>query len=78
MPVIANSVNFANRQLLLPAARFFVSKGMPGIGYPKWEVTLLKVRNGKPGNWKIQWRNKKFELIDQPGLIIPEEQRKIG
>jgi len=56
----------------------FVSKGMPGIGYPKWEVTLLKVRNGKPGNWKIQWRNKKFELIDQPGLTIPQEQRKIG
>ena len=56
----------------------FVSKGMPGIGFPKWDVTLLKVRNGKPGNWKIQWRNEKFELIDQPGLIIPQQQRKIG
>lgn len=56
----------------------FTGKGMPGIGYPKWDVALLKVRNGKPGSWKIQWRKEKFELVDQQGLIIQEEQRKIG
>ena len=56
----------------------FDTKGMPGVGYPKWDVTLLKVRNGKPGNWKIQWRKEKFVLIDQPGLAIQEAQRKIG
>jgi len=54
------------------------TKGMPGIGYPKWDVALLKVRNGKPGSWKIQWRKEKFELIDQPGLLITQAQRKIG
>ena len=54
------------------------TKGMPGIGYPKWDVALLKVRNGKSGSWKIQWRKEKFELIDQPGLVISEAQRKIG
>ena len=56
----------------------FDTKGMPGIGYPKWDVALLKVRNGKPGSWKIQWRKEKFELIDQPGLLITQAQRKIG
>jgi protein ImuA len=36
--------------------------GMPGIGFPKWNVELLKVRNGKPGNWKMIWRDGAFHL----------------
>ena len=28
--------------------------GMPGIGFPRWNVDLLKVRNGKPGNWQVK------------------------
>jgi protein ImuA len=31
--------------------------GMPGVGFPTWKVSLLKVRNGKPGEWKMEWRN---------------------
>ena len=40
------------------------SSGIPGIGFPKWNVELLKVRNGKPGKWEMMWRNGKFE--DRP------------
>jgi protein ImuA len=33
---------------------------LPGIGYPRWNVELLRVRNGKPGKWEVQWREGKF------------------
>src|SRR6201996_8024435 len=26
-------------------------EGLPGIGFPRWQTTLTKVRNGKPGSW---------------------------
>ena len=28
---------------------------MPGVGFPRWNVELLKIRNGKPGAWQIEW-----------------------
>lgn len=34
--------------------------GMPGIGFPKWRVELLRIRNGRPGAWDVQWINGKF------------------
>ena len=38
------------------------ASGIPGIGFPKWNVELLKVRNGKPGKWEMIWRDGRFEL----------------
>ena len=40
----------------------------PGIGFPRWNIDLLKVRNGNPGNWQVQWSDKGFEYleIDKP------------
>lgn len=26
--------------------------GLPGVGFPRWNVELLKVRNGTPGMWQ--------------------------
>lgn len=34
--------------------------GMPGVGNPRWEVTLLKVRNGQTGSFLIQWAEDHF------------------
>lgn len=34
---------------------------LPGIGLPKWHVELLRIRNGRPGSWNVQWRNGAFE-----------------
>ena len=31
--------------------------GLPGVGSPRWQVQLLRVRNGTPGTWTIQWNN---------------------
>jgi protein ImuA len=29
--------------------------GLPGVGFPRWQVELLKVRNGNPGCWQVEW-----------------------
>lgn len=39
--------------------------GLPGLGFPRWQVELLRVRNGKPGNWVVEWADGKFRLIEQ-------------
>lgn len=36
---------------------------LPGIGYPHWKVELLKIRNGKPGSWEVQWKDEKFSPV---------------
>lgn len=33
---------------------------MPGIGSPRWNVELIKVRNGSPGNWTYEWMGDKL------------------
>lgn len=50
---------------------------LPGIGFPSWEVRLLKVRNGKCRNWQMKWNSVDFELIQQPDFITNETKRKI-
>jgi len=37
--------------------------GMPGVGYPQWHVELLKVRNGNPGSWDLEWRHRGFQPV---------------
>lgn len=32
-----------------------VVDNLPGIGYPQWQVDLLRIRNGKPGRWTVTW-----------------------
>jgi protein ImuA len=34
---------------------------LPGIGFPKWRVELLRIRNGKSGVWDMEWRNGEFQ-----------------
>ncbi len=36
---------------------------LPGIGFPRWQVELLKIRNGRPGAWITQCINGKFVTI---------------
>lgn len=32
-----------------------LENNIPGVGFPRWNVQLIKVRNGKPGSWQIEW-----------------------
>jgi len=50
-------------------------EGMPGVGFPRWNVELLKIRNGKPGTWQIEWSAGRFH-INTPPLQFREKQRK--
>ena len=53
--------------------------GMPGVGFPRWNVQLLKVRNGKPGTWQIEWSAGHFRQLEQQVLSIQEiQKRKAG
>ncbi|MCF2499239.1 ImuA family protein [Dyadobacter chenhuakuii] len=38
---------------------------MPGVGFPRWHVQLLKVRNGEPGEWKMEWSDGRFNYLEQ-------------
>jgi protein ImuA len=40
--------------------------GLPGIGFPRWKLELLKVRNGKPGTWELSWVNNSFHVQNNP------------
>jgi len=37
--------------------------GLPGVGQPRWEVNLLKVRNGHTGSFIIEWATNHFKPI---------------
>jgi protein ImuA len=39
--------------------------GMPGVGFPRWQVDLLRVRNGTPGSWKLEWSADGFVSVEE-------------
>ncbi len=60
---------------------------LPGLGFPRWQVELVKIRNGKPGSWQLEWASGRFQHISphnisshsissENELLIPE--RKAG
>ena len=52
---------------------------MPGVGFPRWNVALTKVRNGNPGNWILEWAGDRFvEVQVQQKLWHDKEERQIG
>ena len=58
-----------------------LEEGMPGLGFPRWHVELLKVRNGIPGNWIMEWAGEGFlevERVSQQDGWRKDENRKIG
>ncbi len=50
--------------------------GMPGIGSPRWNVELLRVRNGKPGAWQLEYSSNRLKEIKQNIFSISQEQRR--
>lgn len=51
--------------------------GMPGLGFPSWDVDLCRVRNGQPVSWSLAWVNGRF-MDHADATIQPEVQRKTG
>jgi protein ImuA len=55
-----------------------VEDNLPGIGYPKWRVELLRMRNGKSGSWEIKWMGGRFASAYNSPASTQLEQRKAG
>ena len=51
---------------------------LPGIGFPRWKVELLKIRNGKSGVWDIQWIDGRFVQVYKVPTISHLQQKKAG
>jgi protein ImuA len=54
--------------------------GMPGVGFPRWNVELLKVRNGNPGVFQLEWSAGGFRSIKKATAenTIGQQVRKAG
>jgi protein ImuA len=53
-----------------------LSDGIPGVGNPRWEVNLLKVKNGEGGKFLIEWTENGFSpLQDTLRIIVPTKER---
>ena len=77
------TTSFVTRWRIKPLPSL-METSLPGLGFPGWNVELIKVRNGKPGNWQMVWRNGKFNQDIQDSkygkdksIIKVEEKRKI-
>jgi len=53
-------------------------RGKPGRGFPRWKVELLKVRNGLPGAWQLEWSHGKFSEVLTEVITQEQLQRKTG
>lgn len=51
---------------------------MPGVGFPRWNVELLKVRNGYPGKWQMEFSAGSFRHIAKMTTVSLERQKKAG
>jgi protein ImuA len=49
--------------------------GLPGLGHLRWEVELLKVRNGQTGSWILEWHDGRFRPVND---LIVFEERQVG
>lgn len=47
-----------------PLASMFTDD-MPGVGFPRWNVELLKIRNGRTGAWELEWSSNRFKQLHQ-------------
>jgi protein ImuA len=43
---------------------------LPGVGFPRWQVDLQKIRNGKPGKWTVEWAASKFSIVEESKFTI--------
>lgn len=73
-PRIENTVTCVTRWKIEPVASI-TEDGMPGLGFPRWNVQLLKVRNGKPGTWQVEWFANSFQHTVRRTQQLPAIQK---
>jgi protein ImuA len=55
-----------------------LEEGMPGVGFPRWQVELLKIRNGQPGVWQVEWSAGRCRPVGEPVIVKQQPERKTG
>lgn len=57
-----------------------IINGIPGVGNPRWEVNLLKVKNGEGGKFLIEWAEDRFAPLqaEQQKKTITQERGLIA
>jgi protein ImuA len=55
---------------------------LPGVGFPRWKIELLRMRNGKTGVWEIQWIDGRFVVslpfVNKPVLNLTWMEKQAG
>lgn len=70
-----NTTACVTRWKIAPLPSLLV-EGMPGLGFPRWTVELLKVRNGHPGKWEIELFAGRMKSITLTKAVQLGEQKK--
>jgi protein ImuA len=74
-----NTIACVARWKITPLASS-LEEGLPGVGFPRWNVELLKIRNGRPGTWPIEWSAGFFHISETGSSITygrQEQQQEI-
>jgi protein ImuA len=76
--------NMRNMETTACAARWKITalptaleEGMPGVGFPRWKVELLKVRNGKAGSWNVEWAGGQFHIVSDAVPVVQLQRRAV-
>jgi protein ImuA len=51
---------------------------LPGVGFPRWQIDLLRVRNGNPGSWKLEWADGRFIPVEEEKAVQINLQERIA
>lgn len=52
---------------------------MPGVGFPRWNIELLKVRNGNPGTFQLEWSADHFmPVTEEMDTAVLNDQRLLA
>lgn len=41
------------------------TNNLPGVGFPRVQVELEKIRNGRPGSWQFEWHQGRFRITPE-------------
>lgn len=76
LPRSENTVACTTRWKISPIS-CEAADGLPGVVHPRWNAELLKVRNGRPGAWQLEWSGQRFKSVDRKVFSVGTiEKRK--
>lgn len=62
------------------------ASGLPGLGEPRFDAVLERVRGGPPGHFKLEWKNAAFHVLEPAALaytktaapVLAGQRRRTG